>query len=182
MFFNNLGYFWQKRILSFSLPLSSRSQPSPPHMLNHLKVKFWRFLYIFPHSDVSSRTPHFVGRSCCTAVNREDAMRRPLVLRLGEKMVTHRFHVPLQGVNGHKCSQLCVCLRRLIIINVVAPPPAALPAHQNWCVLCHVSSQNESDRLFGHSHVHTHQIQAQQHTHMHTRSKYNVNMSSIFVW
>ena len=109
MFFNNLSYIWQKLILSFSLPLSSRSQLSPPHMLNHLKVKFWRFLYIFPHSDVSSRAPHFVGRSCCTAVNREDAMRRPPVLRLGEKIWPAAFmfrYKVLMDTSAHSC--VCV--------------------------------------------------------------------------
>lgn len=137
-------------------------------MLNHLKVKFWRFLYIFPHSDVSSRTQHFVGRSCCTAVNREDALRRPLVLRLGEKMVTHRFHVPLQGVNGHKCSQLCVCLRRLIIINVVAPPPSSFTRSPELvCSLSRFLSERVRQAVWSFTCAHTPDTGAATHTYAH---------------
>lgn len=101
-------------------------------MLNHLNINFWSFLYIL-HTRTSSPTPDFVGRSCCAAVNREDALRRPSVLEQGEKM-WHKccFHVLLQGVNGHKCSQL-VCVFETLDHN--HSPPST---HQSCCVLCHV--------------------------------------------
>ena len=55
----------------------------------------------------------------------------------------------------------------------MSTPPAAPAAHQSWCVLCHISSQNESDRLFGRSHVHTHTRYRRSNTHICTQGGTN---------
>lgn len=53
-----------------------------------------------------------------------------------EGNATHGFHVSIQGVNGHKCSQLCVCLRRLIRIAV---PHLVLPRQLTRAVVFFVT-------------------------------------------
>lgn len=119
--------------------------------------------------NTSSLTPDFVGRSCCTAANREDESAVGAVAK--EKNVIHCFHVVLQGVNGHKCSQLFVCLRCLIVITGPRhhrhTPHLAPDTRWSCCALCHITlRRNWTGCLIVHVHM-CHQMQAQEETHIH---------------
>lgn len=121
--------------------------------LEHI-LSYFRLCWLILLHGSKSRRCH--KRAVCTLAKGEN--------------VTHRFHVLLQGVNGHKCSQLCVCLRRLIIITVPPPPPHP-PLQQLWplcrscCVLCHIPLRRSwTGCLVVHMHTHTRCRHSNSHT------------------
>lgn len=115
-------------------------------MLTHLKLKFWSFIYMYTLEHILS---YF--RLCWLILLHGSKLRRCHKRAVGtllrERNVTHRFHVLLQGVNGHKCSQLCVCLRGLIIIAVPYLPPPASSSHSQE-LLCSLSHSPQTVQLF----------------------------------